>query len=338
MPSRELTTSTRTVTTAQGVTVPEHVVERARKIFEKATSSNTKRAYSTQWRMFGEWCTANGYEPTVGVPVPAEVVVLYLGHLSTTGAKLATVRARVASIAKWHKSQGLPSPTETETVRRAVNGYEAELAEKAKEEGAVHVLPEPSSALMRKELLSILATIDTTTTKGLRDRALFLLGWAGAFRASELVGLRVEHLQKHQAGLVVTAYATKTGKNVAKEVEYEESPELCPVRALGAWLERAEITEGPVFRSVTKGGKVGESMTTRALGGLMKHYASEAELREGKWSWHSLRAGYATQHILDRVPEAYVRKQGGWANSSPVFLGYVERAEAFSVRRATVGK
>lgn len=333
--------ATTTVATSTGalLTVKESTVEALRSLYECCTSANTRATYKAQAKAFSKWCAQIEADFSEGVEISAELVALHIAHLREEGAKLATVRSRVAWLAWWHKAQGLTSPTTTAEVRQAVKGYEKSLADAAKESGAVELLARPSAALLRGHLHRILDTIDTTTLSGLRDRALFLLGWCGAFRASELVGLRLEHITHHEHGLLVTAHATKTGKSVTKEVWREEETALCPVAALEAWLRAAGVQEGLVFRSVSKSGRVGGSLSRYGLDDIMKAYAVKAHLPEGKWSWHSLRAGYATQHVVDRdVPEAYIRRQGGWSANSPVFLGYVERAEAFTVRRARVSR
>jgi integrase len=95
---------------------------------------------------------------------------------------------------------------------------------------------------------------------GTRDRALLLVGFAGAFRRSELVSIDVADLAFIEDGLEVTLRRSKTdqeglGRRIG--IPFGSSPATCPVRSLKAWLEGAAITEGPVFRKVTKRGKVG---------------------------------------------------------------------------------
>lgn len=355
-----LTSSKRaTIGTKSGstVTVHESTLATLSSLYAGCKAENTKDTYKAQAQAFGRWCSQAGVAFTVGVPVPAEVVALHIAHLRELEAKLSTVRGRVAMLSKWHATQGLPSPTTEPEVVDVVQGYEKSLAKAAQEEGRVDLVEEPSRPLLRAELHKILATIDTSTLEGLRDRALFLLGWCGAFRASELTGLRLEHIAKHAQGWVVTAHATKTGKKYRKEIEREAEPSVCPVQAVEAWLTAANITEGLVFRSVAKGGRVGGSLTRFALDKLMRGetktvkrngkaytytyagYAEKAGLGEGKWSWHSLRAGYATQHAIDKdVPESFIRLQGGWSPNSPCFYKYIREAEAFTVRRARVSR
>src|SRR5919202_1032051 len=93
------------------------------------------------------------------------------------------------------------------------------------------------------------------TRVGLRDRALLLLGFAGAFRRSELVGLDVADLEFVRAGLIITLRKSKTdqaGRSRRLGIPYGSSEQTCPVRSLQAWLESARIVEGPVFRSLDR--------------------------------------------------------------------------------------
>jgi integrase len=93
--------------------------------------------------------------------------------------------------------------------------------------------------------------------KGLRDRALLLIGFAGAFRRSELVALNVEDLEESELGFRVTIRHSKTDQESAGQtIAIVRGSVACPVTALKAWLEAAAVTSGPIFRSVKKDGAV----------------------------------------------------------------------------------
>jgi len=306
-------------------------VEDMRNLVSFATAEHTRRAYSAQWNQFAMWCSSEGYTPTPGTAVPVEVVAKHITAIERAGAKMSTIRARIAAIAAWHKSQTLDNPTDMQVVRTLVRGCVGKIA--TDNQQGVRIKKQ-AKALTATELKKCVDLCDTTTTKGLRDRAVLLVGFCGAFRRSELTALQVDSVEDHERGLIVHTYATKTNKTgaVEKELEYSQDQTLCPVLALRAWLDHAGITSGCVFRSVSKGGAVGGSLSGRAVSDIVSDYATRAGLGSG-WSGHSLRAGYATQSQIDNVPEAYARKQGGWSNASPVFLGYAGRAERFKVQR-----
>jgi site-specific recombinase XerC len=118
----------------------------------------------------------------------------------------------------------------------------------------------------------IRAMIDATDAGliGARDRALILLGFAGAFRWSELVGLDAADCAFGKDGLTVTLRRSKTdqigaGRKVG--IPHGSNPETCPVRTMQAWTEQAGVSSGPVFRSISSHGRVGPgTLPRRPLG------------------------------------------------------------------------
>jgi site-specific recombinase XerD len=117
--------------------------------------------------------------------------------------------------------------------------------------------------------------------KGLRDRALLLLGFAGAFRRSELVALDVAELEETEDGFKVTIRRSKTdqeGHGVT--IAIARGVTTCPVKAVKAWLQAAGITEGPLFRPVAKGGRLGaERLTDQSVCSIVKAYAARIGLK-----------------------------------------------------------
>jgi integrase len=131
---------------------------------------------------------------------------------------------------------------------------------------------------------------------GLRDRALLLLGFAGAFRRSELVALDVADIQETETGLLVTIRHSKTdqeGQGVT--IAIARGDIACPVKALRAWLDAAGIEDGPLFRPINKGGAVAASrLTCRSVANFVKAYAAAAGFDASTFSGHSLRSGFLT--------------------------------------------
>jgi site-specific recombinase XerD len=90
-----------------------------------------------------------------------------------------------------------------------------------------------------------------TSLRELRNRALILLGFAGAFRRSELVALNVDDFEETPEGMLVTLHRSKTDQEgIGRKVAIPRGEVACPVAALRAWLEAAGITEGPIFRRI----------------------------------------------------------------------------------------
>jgi integrase len=149
---------------------------------------------------------------------------------------------------------------------------------------------------------------------GVRDRALLLVGFAGAFRRSELVSLDRPDLEFTKDGLTVMLRRSKSdqeGQGRKVGIPYGSNPETCPVRALQAWLEAAAITDGPVFRGVTRHGKVQGRLSGYAVALIVKRYAAVGGLDPSRYAGHSLRAGLATAAAIGGASERSIMNQTG---------------------------
>ena len=135
------------------------------------------------------------------------------------------------------------------------------------------------------------------TLIGKRDRALLLIGFAAALRRSELAGLRVSDLERHTDGLLIHIRKSKTDQEAAgAQFPVPRGGRLRPVDALEAWLTAAEITDGPVFVSIGKGGRIGrKALSTNAICEIVKRYAAAAGYDPKAYAGHSLRAGFVTR-------------------------------------------
>ena len=163
----------------------------------------------------------------------------------------------------------------------------------------------------------IRAMVDTTDvgTIGIRDRALILLGFAGAFRRSELVGLDVDDCVFSKDGLTVTLRRSKVDQEgVGRKIgiPYGSNPETCPVRTLQAWMEHAGISAGPLFRSLNRHGQVQPGRLSGIdVARVVKKLAQRAGLDAAKYAGHSLRAGHATSAAIAGASERSIMNQTG---------------------------
>ncbi len=150
---------------------------------------------------------------------------------------------------------------------------------------------------------------------GTRDSALVLLGFAGAFRRSELVALDMEDCAFGKDGLTVTLRRSKTDQDSAGRkigIPYGSNPETCPVRNCQAWIEQAGVTTGPLFRSVSRHGQVqGGRLSGVDVARVVKKLAERAGLDPAKYAGHSLRAGHATSAAIAGASERSIMKQTG---------------------------
>jgi hypothetical protein len=169
--------------------------------------------------------------------------------------------------------------------------------------------------------------------QGIRDRAILLIGFAGAFRRSELASLTVDDIQFTNDGLVITLRRSKTdqeGEGYIKGIPYGSAPATCPVRALRAWLDASGSTTGSLFRSVWKGGRRlrPSALDDRAIAEVVKRAAQAAGYDATRFSGHSLRAGLVTTAAAAGVDERTIMEQTGHktTTSVPQWCNWVRRS------------
>jgi len=166
---------------------------------------------------------------------------------------------------------------------------------------------------------------------GIRDRALLLIGFAGGFRGSELVGLDVEDVEWSDEGVRLLIRRSKTDQESAGQfVAIARGTTLfCPVAALAEWLRASGITSGPLFRPVNCYGHLGPGrLGDRNVALIVKRYANAAGLDPAQYAGHSLRAGLVTQAAINGVPERAIMRQT--RHQSSAMLGrYIRDANLF---------
>jgi len=214
-----------------------------------------------------------------------------------------------------HRAASHASPTDHGIVRATFAGIRRERG----------VAPRPKTALLVDELCAAIATCGERRID-LRDRALVLVGFAGALRRSELIGLDVADVGFETAGIVLRLRRSKTNQEGELEevaVLYGSDPQTCPVRALQAWLATAAIVEGPLFRAVDRAGRIGGGrLTARIVGERVKKIGARSGLDPGSYAAHSLRSGFATSAARANKSEAAIMRQGRW-KSIPVARRYI---------------
>jgi integrase len=153
------------------------------------------------------------------------------------------------------------------------------------------------------------------STIGIRDRALLLVGFAGALRRSELVNVRAPDVTETNEGLVIRIRRSKTdqeGKGRQVAIPYGSVPETCPVRACREWIATGQLTEGPLFRRIDRHGHVNDRALHRdSIGTIVKRAAEAAGLDPAIYAGHSLRAGLCTQAYMNGARELDIMRQTG---------------------------
>lgn len=218
----------------------------------------------------------------------------------------ASVERYAATISKVHKLGGHPSPTADPRFAEIMRGIRRTRG----------VRQTQKEALTPDDLRRALAVPRATPVQTARDRALLLTGLASALRRAELCAIDVAHLTWKPHGVWITVPRSKTDQEGAGRIvavpRLRVATDLCPVRALRAWLDLAGITAGPVFRGVTAGGKVRTGRLSRYhVGKIVQHAAAAAGHDPAAYGGHSMRAGYVTLARLQGTPWATIMEQTG---------------------------
>ncbi len=263
-------------------------LDAARDYAEEAEAAATRRAYASDCRRFAAWCAARD---VAALPADPETVASYLGAVAGQ-LRNATIKRQLVAIARMHRAASVPNPVEHAMVRRVWRGMQRRLG----------TAPQKKTALRSAQLKVLLDAIDVDAPgrAGLaaaRDRALLLVGFAGAFRRAELAGIDVADLTWEAGGLVIRLPRSKTDATaagvdvgiVATQSAY------CPKRALEAWLRRAAIEVGPVFRAIDRHGNLATArLSPTVVATIVKERCAAIGLAPETFAGHSLRAGFLT--------------------------------------------
>ena len=288
---------------------------------------NTYRAYRAAWRSFAAWCEAEGRS---ALPADSLTVADYLAFAAQAH-KPSTLAVHVAAIRAAHKAAGQPDPTADERVAATMRGIRR-----------VHGQPPAQrEPLTLDDLRAMLRTCGDDLA-GLRDKALLLVGFAAALRRSELVALDVEHIRLNGV-LRITLTRSKTdqeGQGITKTIPRLADAELCPVRALRAWLDAAGIASGPIFRSVNRWGKVGARLSAYDVARIVKRRAQAAGLDARMLAGHSLRAGFATTAALAGLDAVAIAEVTGHRslNTLQRYIRAAGRVQADAISRVMGGQ
>jgi integrase len=274
-----------------------------------ATSANTLRAYDSDLAHFLAWGGVIPADPTT----VARYLAAHAESLTT-----ATLSRRSVAIRRAHVLAGLPDPTKTELVRLTIRGVRRQ-----------HGRPQRRVAPLRLEHLTDIVSRLGYATRDLRDRALLLVGFAGAFRRSELTAVDCRWIERRERGIVIKLPRSKTdqegrGRDVA--IPRIGGP-ICPVAALDSWLATSGIANGPLFRPVSKAGRVlGNPLSASTVATVVKQRVAQIGLDPARYSGHSLRAGFATSAAAAGLPVWKIKGQTGHA-SEAMLSRYIREAD-----------
>lgn len=332
----------------------------AAELIREAVPDNTALAYRSRWRSFTAWCAAAGRVP---LPATPQTVAAYLAYLAVDrGLKATSADAHLTAIRTVHRASGEVPPDGTAARKIVVAAHKRE----ARRDGRYG--PRKALPLLAADLPLVVAALDPADPAGLRDRAVVLLGFTLLARRSELAALNIADIGHVSGeGLEVTIRSSKTdqsARGVIRRVHYAASQDVCPVRAVLAWLEflaSRGVTAGPLFTRIDRwgnltaraGGRYGPDgsrdgrLRPQGIGDIITAACEAAGLgeRDGRerddgarqYTGHSVRRGGATSMLRAGSEPLNVSRHGRWADGSRVFAGYVEEATGFGDANPTSG-
>ena len=292
--------------------------ESASRYLVNAISESSRRGYQADYRSFSTWCAERGVR---ALPATPAVVAEYFSSLAEAGRKASTITRARAAIRLAHVSAGHEDVTASALVKNTLKGIRR----------AVGTAVTKKSPTLTTDITAMVNSIDGGL-KGTRNKALILMGFATGMRRSELVGIKVEHIDECAEGIRITLPRSKTDQEGAGRVigvTRGTNPTTCPVRALNNYLRAAAISEGFIFRSINRHGQIGASLSAQAVALVVKSAATAAGLNPDNYSGHSLRAGLVTQAAIAGAKVADIMRQTGHKSHDTV-MGYVRIANVFS--------
>jgi integrase len=250
-----------------------------------------------------------------GMPADVEAELREKGHLRSLGPHApATVKRRLAHWGTLHRWRGFDGPFSAPIFRAALR-----LAVRASSRPRGR---KSQKAVTRDVLDQLLAVCDWNRLKDLRDKALLLTAFAsGGRRRSEIAGLRLEQIFReppvpldpadpHSESLPCLSIVlgrTKTGS------ADEDSRVLLigpPVKALEAWIAKAGISKGAVFRAIDRWGTLQDkALTPQVVNLIVKARCARAGLDPSAFSAHGLRSGFLTEAARRGVPMPEAMRQ-----------------------------
>mgnify|MGYP004518784099 CR=1 FL=1 len=285
-------------------------------------AANTERAYTSDLKSYVTFCEQHGF---VAVPADVDTLTEYVAYLAsekpvsdtlgggekkkrkgqqplTRPHSLSTIKRHLAAIRKAHQLAGHRLPATLDALNIVMEGITRTLGKRQ----------EQAQAFTVEELKQAIRRIDLKTSAGLRDRALLLLGFAGAFRRSELVGLNIEQLEFTERALLVHLAKSKTNQYGAvedKAIFYAPNADFCPVRCLRAWLGRLGRTTGPLFVKIPRAAP--EQMAApsdKRLSDISINKLVQKRLGPA-YSAHSLRVSFVTVAVLNGQSHKAIKNQ-----------------------------
>jgi integrase len=271
---------------------------------QKSKSNSSRRTYQFGWNRFTTWLSENGYSLSNSANDIALQVGMFLSALAKQRQlKPTSINTYLAAI-KHHIWEMRQIELDHPEIRRAMKGIRYDMRDIRKDK---------KEAILVGDLHEILKPMQGSSKLiDIRDKAILLLGFSGAFRRSELAGIHLEHIQFDRDGITILLPWSKTdqsGQGQRIQIPHGKNEHTSPIIALNTWLAAAGIKSGAIFRPITKHGVIQPTqMTDRAIALIVKKRA-RGLFNERNVAGHSLRRGLVTSALEAKVPDTVVMRQ-----------------------------
>ena len=277
--------------------------QKAKQSILLSKSENTINAYESDWYDFVYWCESH---KTEYFPASPETIVNYINDLADN-AKANTISRRISAISENFNASGLAdNPCKSSLVKSALRGIRR--LKGTYQQGKTPILLDDLEDIFQE-----MDTMDMPDLLKLRDKAILLIGFMGAFRRSELSAITVENLTFSPQGVEIfldSSKADQEGQGEVVAIPFIENAEFCAVRALKDWLRYSGIKTGPIFRGFTKNMSLRKTaISDKSIAEIVKKYVSLIGLDPNMYGAHSLRHGFATTAAAYGVEERNIMRQ-----------------------------
>jgi integrase len=287
----------------------QELVKLAFDFASKSSSVNTRRTYKFGWQCFCNWCLSRGGDSMQSDNKETLVAFFVSEKAANSSLKVSSIKCYLSAIRGHYENNGVVLNLQHPVIKKVLTGIRKSLFKRPTQKEPLHID-------QVKEMVGAIPFEDNGKRRliGIRDRAILLLGFAGAFRRSELVIIKVEDLTFTRDGFVVLLLKSKSdqeGEGMEKAIPFGANPLTCPVRAVKDWLEASKIQSGYLFRSINRHSQlILKPLTGHSIARIVKRSYPEEE-KAFCVSGHSLRAGFVTTAARKKVPEHLIMKQTG---------------------------
>ena len=276
---------------------------------KNSKSSNTLRAYESDYRDFSSFCIKNNFQP---LPTNPKILALYLTHLSQT-CKFSTLKRRIASISVIHKLKGHYIDTKHPLIIENLLGIK-------RTKGSNQKAKKPILINDLKLIVDVINKLEIKNIRKTRDKALILVGFAGGFRRSELVAIEYEDVEFVREGVKIFVKRSKTdqsGEGMTKAIPSFRTTLYCPVLHLQNWMTNKQDRKGKIF-----------PISDKSVALIIKKYTNLIGLDGNKYAGHSLRSGFATSTAESGAEERNIMAMTGHKTTQMV-RRYIQEANLF---------